>query len=173
MADKIINRVANSKLKVIDLEDYYPNGNRVLFDIKDWLLEGLVLREKDFRVSVADHDWSQYQDCYVALHCSTDAIVPDWAYMLISMELQAYSKLTVIGSLEHLESIIYSSIISELELSTFKDLPVIIKGCSQKPVPANALVLLSQRLKPIAKSVMYGEACSSVPLYKKNSYKKL
>jgi len=167
MADEIINRVANSKLKVIDLEDYYPNGKRVLFDIRDWLLEGLVLREKDFRVSVANHDWSQYQDCYVALHCSTDAIVPDWAYMLISLELETYSKLTVIGSLETLEAINYTSIISQLDLSVYKDFPVIIKGCSHKPVPANALVLLSQRLKPIAKSIMFGEACSSVPLYKK------
>ena len=94
MAEEIINRVANSKLKVIDLEDYYPNGQRVLFDIKDWLLEGLVLREKEFRAHVAEHDWSQYNNCYVALHCSTDAIVPDWAYMLISLELQNYSKLT-------------------------------------------------------------------------------
>jgi len=167
MAEEIINRVANSKLKVIDLEDYYPDGKRILFDIKDWLLEGLVLREKDFRISVAEHDWSQYQSCYVALHCSTDAIVPDWAYMLISMELQEFSKLTVIGSLEQLESIIYTSIISQLDLSMYKDFPVIIKGCSHKPVPANALVLISQRLKPIAKSIMFGEACSSVPLYKR------
>ncbi len=91
MAEEIINRVTNSKLKVINLEDYYPDGKRILFDIKDWLLEGLVLREKDFRASVAEHDWSQYRDCYVALHCSTDAIVPDWAYMLISFHLQDYS----------------------------------------------------------------------------------
>ncbi len=167
MENEIINRVTNSKLKVIDLEDYYPNGERILFDIKDWLLEGLVLREKDFRVSVTEHDWSQYQDCYVALHCSTDAIVPDWAYMLISIQLQTYSKLTVIGSLEQLESIIYTSIISELDLEIYKDMPVIIKGCSHKPVPSNALVLISQRLKPIAKSIMFGEACSSVPLFKR------
>ncbi|WP_299121608.1 DUF2480 family protein [uncultured Winogradskyella sp.] len=167
MDNEIVNRVANSKLKVIDLEDYYPSGKRVLFDIKDWLFEDLVLREKDFRVSVTEHDWSQYQDCYVALHCSTDAIVPDWAYMLISLELQAYSKLTIIGSLETLESIIYASIISELDLAIYKDSPVIIKGCSNKPVPANSLVLLSQRLKPIAKSIMFGEACSSVPLFKR------
>ena len=167
MAEEIINRVANSKLKVIDLEDYYPNGQRILFDIKDWLLEGLVLREKEFRTHVAEHDWSQYNNCYVALHCSTDAIVPDWAYMLISLELQNYSKLTVIGALEDLESLIYSSIIAELDLSIYQDMPVIIKGCSNKPVPANALVLLSQKLKPIAKSIMFGEACSSVPLFKK------
>jgi hypothetical protein len=167
MKDEIINKVTNSKLKVIDLEDYYTSGERILFDIKDWLFEGLVLREKDFRVSVTGHDWSQYQDGYVALYCSTDAIVPDWAYMLIAVELQTHSKLTVIGSLEQLESIIYTSIISELDLKIYKDMPVIIKGCSHKPVPANALVLLSQRLKPIAKSIMFGEACSSVPLYKR------
>lgn len=167
MAEEIINRVANSKLKVIDLEDFYPIGRRVLLDIKDWLLEGFVLRENDFRTYVKEHDWSQYNDCYVALHCSTDAIVPDWAYMLISLELEEFSKLTVIGSLEHLESLLYSKIISELDLSTYKDVPVIIKGCSNKPVPANALVLLSQKLKPIAKSIMFGEACSAVPLFKK------
>lgn len=167
MAEEIINRVANSKLKVIDLEDFYPSGRRVLFDIKDWLLEGLVLRENDFRAYVKEHDWSQYKDCYVALHCSTDAIIPDWAYMIISIELQEYSKLTVIGSLEHLESILYTSIISDLDLSVYQDLPVIIKGCSNKPVPVNALVLLSQKLKPIAKSIMFGEACSAVPLFKR------
>lgn len=167
MAREIINRVANSKLEVIDLEDFYPIGNRILFDIKDWLLEGLVLREKDFRLFVSEHDWSQYKNCYVALHCSTDAIVPDWAYMLIAIQLQEYSKLTIIGSIEHLESTIYTTIISELDLSIYKDLPVIIKGCSHKPVPTNALVLLSQKLKPIAKSIMFGEACSSVPLFKK------
>jgi len=167
MAEEIINRVANSKLKVIDLEDYYPEGNRIAFDIKDWLLEGLVLREKDFRQYVSEHNWSQYQDSYVALHCSTDAIVPDWAYMLISVQLEDISKLTVIGSSEHLESILYTSIIAELDVSEYKDMPVIIKGCSNKPVPSNALVLLSQKLKPIAKSIMFGEACSFVPLYKR------
>lgn len=167
MAEEIINRVANSKLKVIDLEDFYPSGSRILFDIKDWLFEGFVLRENDFRTYVREHDWSQYKDCYVALHCSTDAIVPDWAYMLISLELEEFSKLTVIGSLEHLESLLYSKIISELDLSTYQDMPVIIKGCSNKPVPANALVLLSQKLRPIAKSIMFGEACSAVPLFKK------
>lgn len=167
MENEIINRVANSKLKVIDLEDYYPNGKRVLFDISDWLLEGLVLREKEFRAFVSTHNWSQYQDCYMALHCSTDAIVPDWAYMLISIELQDCSKLAIVGTLENLESILYAEIISTLDVSEFKDLPVIIKGCSHKPVPSNALVLLSQKLKPITKSIMFGEACSSVPLFRK------
>ncbi|MFD1062714.1 DUF2480 family protein [Winogradskyella litorisediminis] len=167
MAEEIINRVALSKLKTLDLEDFYPPGKRVSFDIKDWLWEGLVLREKEFRTFVKAHDWSQYKDAYVALFCSADAIVPDWAYMLISLQLQDYAKLSVIGDLEHLESILYSEIIANLNLSEYKDAPVIIKGCTNKPVPANAMVLLSQKLKPIAKSIMFGEACSSVPLYKR------
>lgn len=167
MAEEIVNRVANSKLKVIDLEDYYPEGNRILFDIKDWLLEGLVLREKDFRESVSQHNWSQYQDCYVALYCSTDAIVPDWAYMLITIQLNNYAKKVVIGTLDNLESILYSSIISDLDTTIYKDMPVIIKGCSYKPVPSNALVMLTEKLQPIAKSIMFGEACSSVPLFKR------
>ncbi|MCA0152498.1 DUF2480 family protein [Winogradskyella vincentii] len=167
MAEEIINRVANSKLKVIDLEDYYPDGKRILFDIKDWLLEGLVLREKEFRAYVSEHDWSQYKDCYVALHCSTDAIVPDWAYMLITIQLNNFAKKVVIGNLNHLESILFASIISNLDISLFQDMPVIIKGCSHKPVPSNALVMLTERLQPVANSIMFGEACSSVPLYKR------
>jgi len=167
MAEEIVNRVAKSKLRVIDLEDFYPEGQRIAFDIKEWLYEGFVLREKEFRAHVAAHDWSQYQNSYVALYCSTDAIVPDWAYMLIAVQLQDVAKLTVIGDLEHLESIVYTSIISALQTEDYKDLPVIIKGCSHKPVPANALVLLTQKLKPVAKSIMFGEACSSVPLFKR------
>ena len=167
MAEEIINRVANSKLKVIDLEDFYPDGNRILFDIKDWLFEGLVLREKDFRASVKAHDWSQYDESYVALFCSSDAIIPDWAYMLITVNLMGIAKKVVLGDLDHLESILYTSIISEMDLSEYKDMPVIIKGCSHKPVPANALVMLTERLVPVAKSIMFGEACSAVPLHKK------
>jgi hypothetical protein len=166
MAEEIINRVAQSKLVVIDLEDFYPLGNRVLFDIKNWLLEGLVLREKDFRKYVDEHDWSQYQDQYVALICSTDAIVPAWAYMLITIELSSYSQKTIIGDLNTLETSIYQDIISDLDVDSYQDKPIIIKGCSNKPVPDNAYVLLAEKLKPVAKSIMYGEACSSVPLYK-------
>lgn len=166
MEENIINRVANSPLITIDLEDYYPKGNRILFDIKDWLLEGLVLREKDFREQISLHDWSQYQDSYVALTCSTDAIVPGWAFMLISIHLQPFAKKTVIGDLEGLETSIYQDIINDLDVSPFQDKPLIIKGCSKKPVPQNAYIMLSNKLKPIAKSIMYGEACSSVPLYK-------
>ena len=167
MAEEIVNRVANSKLKVIDLEDFYPEGSRIALDIKDWLYQGLVLREKEFRTHIAQHDWSQYQNAFVAIHCSTDAIVPDWAYMLISIKLRGIAKLSVQGSVNELESIIYTQILSNMDVSEFKNLPVIIKGCSNKPVPANALILLAQKLKPVAKSIMFGEACSSVPLYKK------
>ena len=167
MPDEIINRVANSKLATIDLEDYYPEGKRVLFDIKDWLYEGFVLREKDFRAQVAEFDWSAYQDNYVALTCSTDAIIPGWAYMLLSIQLEPYAKKTIVGTLDNLETSIYQDIIITLDVSGFKDKPIIIKGCSNKPVPQNAYIMLSNKLKPIAKSIMYGEACSSVPLYKK------
>jgi hypothetical protein len=167
MPEDIVNRVANSKLVVVDLEDYYPVGKRMLFDIKDWLFEGLVLREKEFRAQVNTHDWSQYQDTYVALTCSTDAIVPAWAYMLLTIHLEPYAKKILIGDLEQLEGSIYQTIIEHLDVEPFKDKPLIIKGCSNKPVPANAYILLSQKLKPIAKSIMYGEACSSVPLFKK------
>lgn len=167
MSDEIINRVANSKLVTIDLEDYYPKGERVLFDIKDWLWEGLVLREKDFRQQAGAHNWQRYQNNYVALTCSTDAIIPAWAFMLLSTYLEPYATKIVIGDLDTLELSIYQDIISELDISEFKDQPIIIKGCSNKPIPDNAYIQLTTKLKPIAKSIMYGEACSSVPLYKR------
>ena len=167
MADEIINRVANSPLVTFDLEDYYPEGIRFVFDIKDWLFEELVLREKEFRSYVKEHDWSQYQDHYVAVTCSTDAIIPAWAYMLITVSLEPYSNKTVIGKLEDLETSIYQDIINDLDLSEFRDKRVIIKGCSKKPVPLNAYTQLTHKLKSVAKSVMYGEACSSVPIYKR------
>jgi len=166
MAEEIINRVANSQLMTIDLEDYYPKGSRVVFDIKDWLFEGLVLKEKDFRQHVQSYDWTQHQDQYVALTCSTDAIIPAWAYMLLNVHLESIAKKTIIGDLEMLESSIYQDIIQKIETSIYKDRPVIIKGCSNKPVPTNAFLFLTEKLKPIAKSIMYGEACSSVPLFK-------
>ncbi len=167
MQDDIINRVANSKLVTLDLEELYPNGKRVLFDIKDWLMEGLVLREKDFRENAKNHDWSQYQDSYVALSCSTDAIVPAWAYMLLTTHLEPYILKVVIGNLDTLETSIYQDIINSLDVSEYSDKAIIIKGCSNKPVPANAYVMVTNKLKPVAKSIMYGEACSAVPLYKK------
>jgi hypothetical protein len=166
LKDEIINRVANSKLVTIDLEDYYPEGERILFDIKDWLYEGFVLREKDFRTQVSEFDWRQYQKCYVALTCSTDAIIPGWAYMLLSIQLEPFAKKVIVGDLDNLETSIYQDIINQLDVSGHQDKPIIIKGCANKPVPSNAYIMLANKLKPVAKSIMYGEACSSVPLYK-------
>lgn len=164
---EIVNRVANSKLVTIDLEDFYPLGDRVSFDISQWLLEGIVLREKDFRESVKNHDWSQYKDKYVALNCSTNAIVPGWAYMLVSLHLAPYALKVTVGSLDNLESILFSEILQNFDVSKYANQPVIIKGCANKPIPQNAYVLLAQKLQAVAKSIMYGEACSSVPLYKR------
>ena len=164
---EIINRVANSALITIDLEDYYPKGTRVCFDVKDWLYEDLVLREKEFRTFVNTHDWAVYKNQFVALHCSTDAIIPGWAFMLIRLQLSGIAKQVVVGDLETLETALYQIIINDLDLSFCSNKPVIVKGCSNKPVPKNAYLFLINKLQPIAKSIMYGEACSSVPLFKK------
>jgi hypothetical protein len=173
MAEEIINRVANSKLITLDLEDYYPEGKRILFDMAPWLFEGLVLREKDFRAQVKAFEWSQYEDAFVALSCSTDAIIPDWAYMLIAIHLEPFSKKIVLGNIEALETAIYQDIIQTLDTSSFKDKSIIIKGCSKKPVPSSAYVMITNKLKPLVKSIMFGEACSSVPLYKNSTSGKI
>lgn len=164
---EIVNRIAQSKLITLDLEDYYPEGNRMTVDIKDWLHEGFILKEKDFRNFVTKHNWEQYKNSFIALGCSTEAIIPGWAYMLITTKLQPYSKKVIVGNLEQLETSLYQSVIENLDISPFQDKPVIIKGCSNKPVPPNAYVWITAKIQTIAKSVMYGEACSSVPLYKK------
>ena len=164
--EEIINRVANSKLKTFNLEDLYPAGKRDTIDISQWLAEGFILREKDFRESLKNVDWSVYEHSYVALDCSTDAIVPAWAYMLVTTYLQPVARKVVVGSLINLETVLYSEIIQELDVSEFKNEYVIVKGCSNKPVPQNAYILLTQKLQSVVKSLMFGEACSSVPLYK-------
>jgi len=164
---EIVNRVAQSKLVTLDLEEFYPKGTRLQIDIKDWLFEGLILKEKEFRSQISEHNWEQYNDAYVALNCSSDAIVPGWAFMLISTKLQPYAKKVVLGSLEDLETTLFQSVIEDLDISDFRDKPVIIKGCSNKPVPPNAYLWATLKLQPVAKSIMYGEACSSVPLFKR------
>ena len=163
---EIKNRVAESNLITIDLEDYYPQGKRVIFDIKDWLFQELILKEKDFRVEVGNHDWAQYKDQYVALTCSVDAIIPSWAYLLITSKLSSFAKRVVVGGLKDLETSIYQSIISTLPTEAFKDKPIIIKGCSNKSIPETAYIQLISKLIPVAKSIMFGEACSTVPLFK-------
>lgn len=167
MPEEIINRIANSKLMTFDLEEIYPKGERISFDISQWLVEGIVLRESEFREKAKQYDWSQYENKYVALFCSTDAIVPGWAYLLISLHLSPFAKKVTVGNLEELESILFTELLQNIDFSEYENKPVIIKGCAHKPIPQNAYVLLAQKLQPIAKSIMYGEACSSVPLYKK------
>ena len=167
MEEEIINRVAQSQLVTFDLEDYYPKGERKVLDVSEWLYEGIILREKEFRSHVDDHDWCNYQDAYVALHCSSDAIIPGWAFMLVASRLAPYAKKVVVGDLVDLETSLYQTILENLDVSIFTDKPVIIKGCSHKPVPENAYIMAMLKIQGVAKSVMYGEACSSVPLFKK------
>lgn len=167
MKEEIVNRVAKSSLITIDLEDYYPAEPRTLLDVKDWLFEGLILKENEFRATLKNFDWLQFKDHHMALHCSTEAIIPAWAYMLIQTHLKDVAKTVVVGSLDNLESFIYKSIIDDLDLDFCKNKPIIVKGCANKPVPQNAYLMLIQKLQPLAKSIMYGEACSSVPLFKK------
>ena len=167
MAEEIINRVANSKLITFDLEDLYRPGNRQLVDISQWLDQGFILRESEFRKSIKEHDWSQYTNAFVALHCSTDAIVPAWAYMLVTTHMQGIAKKVITGDLALLETILYTEVIQGIDVTPYENIPVIVKGCSNKPVPENAYLLLIEKLQPVARSLMFGEACSSVPLYKK------
>lgn len=166
MAEEIVNRVAKSPLVTIDLEDFYPMAERVLFDLKDYLFEEQILIEKDFRSKLKEHNWEQYSNKFVSVVCSTDAIVPSWAFLLISVYLSPYAKGHVIGNFELLESSIYQEIIENLPLEEYRDKPIIIKGCSEKPIPNSAYSFLIQKLRPIARSLMFGEACSSVPLFK-------
>ena len=166
--DEIVNKVANSVLEVFDLEDYYPSGIRTQLDISQWLLDGFLLKEKDFREALKNHDWSKFQNHFVAIHCSTDAIIPAWASILVTVYLSPFAKKVVVGNLTDLETSLYQEILSTLDYSKYQDKPVILKGCSKKPVPESAYIMAIQKLQPFAKSIMYGEACSAVPLYKKN-----
>jgi len=172
MAEEIVNRVANSILEVFDLEDYYQEGKRNTIDIKDWLEHEFILREKEFRSQIKAYNWAQYQDQYVAIYCSNDAIVADWAFMLISLALEPYAKHISFGNLVELETNLYHQELSKIDITKYQNKPVIIKGCSKKPVPTSAYIMATNLLKPVAKSLMFGEACSAVPLFKRISSKK-
>lgn len=167
MEDEIINKVANSVLEVFDLEDYYQPGIRTQIDISQWLYEGFLLKEKDFREALKNHDWSQYQNQYVAVNCSTDAIIPAWASILVTVYASPFAKKVISGNLEAIETALYQEKLSTIDYSSYQNKPVILKGCSKKPVPQSAYLLAIQYLQPFAKSIMYGEACSAVPLFKK------
>ncbi len=164
--NQIVNRVANSPLITFDLEQYYHPGDRVVYDIKDNLFQEMILREKDFRAYIKTHDWSQYQNKNVAIGCSVDAIVPTWAYMLLATQLAPYARLVIFGSLEQLENMLFKEALSKVDISEFKDKKVVIKGCGKFPVPTYAYVEITRLLQPHASSIMYGEPCSTVPIFK-------
>lgn len=165
--DTIINKVAQSGLITIDLEEYFDAAPKVKLDIKDWLYMGLMLKEKEFRDGLKAHDWSQYNNVHVAVFCSTDAIVPTWAYMLVSNKLSGIAKSVHFGSVEEMENLLFINAINQLNLDAYKDQRVVVKGCSKHPVPVSAYVYLTEKLTPIVKSIMYGEPCSTVPIYKR------
>ncbi|MFN3488314.1 MAG: DUF2480 family protein [Emticicia sp.] len=167
MEDIIVNRVAKSGLLSLDLEDYYHAGERVVYDLKDNLFMGLILKEKDFREFIKTHDWSQYSGKNVAITCSEDAIVPTWAYMLLAIQLEPYAHIVIFGSLVDLETKLYEEALSKINFAEYEGTRVVVKGCSKVSVPTSAYVEVTRRLRPYAQSIMFGEPCSTVPLYKK------
>ncbi len=165
--DEIVNRVKQSGLISLDLADYKPRVPFIGLDIADQLWQRLVLREKDFRAWIVEHDWSQYKDKGVYVFCSEDAIVPTWAYMLIGSRLEDAGANYVIGSREDLEKELMRQAIQKIATDEFKDGRIIIKGCADVSNPEYAMTELLRRLQPVAKSIMYGEPCSTVPVFKR------
>ena len=166
MSAEIINKVDASGLITIDPAEYYTDGKRMSFDIKPHLLEEFLLREKDFRDFIKTNDWSVFQDAYVSVFCSNDAIIPNWAYMLLASAMQPFAKRIVFGTPEVLESVLYNEKLSKLDTTELTGKRIVIKGCGDLPVPVFAYVELTNRLRPVVKSIMYGEPCSTVPVYK-------
>ncbi|MCS7073248.1 MAG: DUF2480 family protein [Bacteroidia bacterium] len=165
---EIINRVANSGLVTLNLEDYCDPTELRTFDMKDCLFMGLILKEKDFREFIKQHDWQQYQNQAIAIICSADAIVPTWAYMLLASRLEPYAAEVFFGSPEELKTQRFiRNMNAKIDWESFRDKSVVIKGCGEKEVPIRAYVEAVTRLRPIAKKIMYGEPCSTVPIYKK------
>jgi hypothetical protein len=165
--ENIINKVAQSGLVTLDPSSFYPAGERVVYDIAGNLFQGLILREKDFREFVKTHDWSQYQDKNVAVTCSADAIVPGWAYMLLANKLAPYAREIVFGTVEVLETVLFIKNIANMDIEQYRDQRIVIKGCGDIAVPVSAYVELTKKLTPVVKSLMFGEPCSTVPIYKK------
>lgn len=168
----LVNRVAKSGILTINLENYYPEQEIASFNIADYLFRGLLLREKDFRAALAEHDWTQYQDKNLAVYCSNDAIVPVWAYQLIAIMAAPYAATIMEGTPQELVKAHYLRVLPQLSMEEYENQRVVIKGCSDKPVPVAAYLELARLLTPVAKKIMYGEPCSMVPLYKKAIPKK-
>jgi len=163
---EIINKIEKSGLITLDLADFYPRGKRTIIDIKDFLWQGMILKEVEFRQMIKGHNWDQYQDQYIALFSSEDAIIANWAYMNISSKLHGIAKKTVFGNLEFLENNLFNESLKSLNPSDYQDKRVLIKGCGSTPIPTFAYVKITELLQPVVKSLMYGEACSSVPVFK-------
>lgn len=167
MSEEIINKVARSPLQTIDLEELYVSGERINLDIKDQLFQGMILREKDFREFIKSTNWASFEGKHVAIQCSVDAIVPTWAYMLLSVALKPYAKTILFGSLEELEIQLFKSALDAIDWSKYENAKVVIKGCSKVKVPIAIYVDVTSRLQPIVSSMMFGEPCSTVPIFKK------
>ena len=165
--ENIVNKVAASGLITLNLEHYYHPGERVVYDIKENLFHGLMLREKDFREFIKVHDWPVYTGKNVAVICSADAIVPTWAYMLLAVKLKPYANEIVFGGLDVLETVLFTKAMATIDLSAYQDQRVVIKGCGDLDVPLSAYVAITSLLMPVVKSIMFGEPCSTVPVYKR------
>lgn len=165
--ENIVNKVASSGLITLNLEEYFHKGERLVYDIKDNLFHGLILKEQDFRAFIKDHDWSQYSGKNIAITCSADAIVPTWAYMLLANKMQPYANEVVFGSLETLEAVLYTKALAKIDVNAFAGQRIVIKGCADLEVPVAAYVEITALLTPVVKSIMYGEPCSTVPIYKR------
>jgi len=165
--ENFVNKVAASGLITFNLEEYLNPGERVVYDIKDNLFHGLMLREKDFREFVKTHDWESYKGKNVAIICSADAIVPTWAYILLANKLKPYANEVVFGSLETLETVLFSKALAKIDLKAFEGERVVVKGCADIDLPVSAYVEITNLLSPVVKSIMYGEPCSTVPIYKR------
>ena len=167
MSDMIVNKVSESGLVTLDLEEYYPRGETILFDMKDHLFMGLILKEKEFREALKGLDLSIYQDKNIALTCTADAVIPVWAYMLAASYLQPFAKEIIYGNEDFLHKTLFIKNISAINPADFADKRVVIKGCGELPITEMAYVEITKLLRPVAKSIMYGEPCSTVPVYKK------
>ena len=167
MSEPFVNKVADSGLITLDLEKWYPREETAVFDIKDYLFMGMILKEKDFREALKAKDWTIYQDKNVALTCSVDAIIPVWAYMLVADNLQPFANEIVMGDEKELHKTIFLKNLSAIDVQEFDDKRVVIKGCGETPIADYVYMEITKLLRPVAKSIMYGEPCSTVPVFKK------
>ena len=168
MEEVLINKVAESGIITLNMEQLQPAAEQLsVFDIKPFLFKEMILREKDFRLALAGHNWEQYRDQYVTVTCSIDAIIPMWAYMLIATQLSPFAAGIFSGNLEQLQEQLLVQYIESIDDTLYADKRVVIKGCGDKALPASAYIAISKKLRPVVKSLMYGEPCSTVPVYKK------